>query len=259
MNYLENKIYILHYLFSKKIPKLTYKIVCLLEYFAKIARLRKKRIPVIIYGEPRSGTSFITGLISRMGYHLGPFVWLPRENNYNPDGFFECIPIQKIIDKRIEELGIEFENNLPKEPQRLSKEDKQQITKILNKGNITVLKNNKLSLFADSLSEIMPEAIWIHVKRNSQDVFSSNNKFFKEREINEFMDIYNKRIDLWNQSTISINSIEINYSHLELYNDINNLISKLELIFGINLSKKRKEYCLRLFRPKTKINKVTYS
>lgn len=250
MLYLQHKIYIIHYYLNKYFPRQCYNLVLTAEWLLRTMRLRKSKRLVLIYGEPRSGTSFITGLIHKMGFYAGPYVWLLNANQSNPDGYFECVPFQNNLDKFIGNSEFNFENNLPEASLNLPKEVKLKIKSIVDNGNIELLKYNKFSLFADSISEVFPEALWIHVYRDPEAVYTSNNKFIGGRNRDSFFKAYNKRLGLWKHSNISKRAIEINYSELVQQEDVLRLVIKLQSILSISLTDEQVNDCVSLFRPK---------
>jgi hypothetical protein len=249
---LKHKLYILHYLINKKNPKICFNVIQFLETIANAFGFRKKKKLIFIYGEPRSGTSFVTALIHRMGFYPGPYVWLLNANQYNPDGYFECVLFQDLMDQFIKDQGINFENTLPNHPLKIPKSLGIRIQKILSAGHVDLLKYNKFSLCADAIAELFPEAIWIHVKRNDEEVFQSNSKFMGSRDRKAFFNAYNQRIALWEKSKVSKKARIINFSELKQKDDVRELINKLCVDLSLELNEKRVEHCLELFRPKEK-------
>jgi hypothetical protein len=245
-----NKFYILHYLVNKRLPRLCFFLVLSFEKFLLVVRLRKKKKLIFVYGEPRSGTSFITALINRMGFYPGPYVWLLNANQFNPDGYFECVPFQSILDEYIVDQGFNFENRLPEKPSSIPKNLRRKIKLIIEGGNLELLKYNKFSLYADEMAELFPEALWIHVFRNEEEVYKSNFKFMGGRDRVSFFKNYHQRVSLWNQSKISKRSFEINFSDLKQKEDVLQLINNLCKELAVILSEKEMDYCLKLFRPK---------
>ena len=252
MLYIKSKLYIAHHYSNKYLPRFCYFIVVFIETMRK--PFRKKHKPLVfIFGEPRSGTSFITQLAHKTGFYSGPFVWLKNANKFNPNGYFECVPFQNELDQLIEEYGFNFEHRLPEKPLELPKNIQIKLQKIVNDGNIELVKYNKLSLFADSISKAFPNAIWIHVQRDEKDLYKSNSKFVGGRGRESFFMALKKRQELWKQSGVSKHAISINYSTLKTKKDILNLLVFLQSQLEINLNQKQISECVSLFRPKHKI------
>lgn len=247
---IRQKIYIAHYELNKRFPKTCFITVQLLEKVSKSIGLRNQKRLVLVYGEPRSGTSFVTGLLNKMGLYAGPYVWLLNANQYNPDGYFECVPFQNTLDKYLEESGFNFEHNLPKDQIKLPEHIQTKLKKIVENGNIELVKYNKFSIFADSISELFPEAIWIHVDRDEQDLFKSNSKFIGGRDKESFFNALKKRKELWSQSKVSHSAFNINYSALKKNEDIHKLVIQLQTRLKLDLSNKQIEQCVSFFRPK---------
>ena len=65
-------------------------------------------LKVLVTGPPRSGTSFLAGLVARMGLSPGPSAWLNPADEHNRYGYYECLPILKVE----EEILKIIENNL---------------------------------------------------------------------------------------------------------------------------------------------------
>ena len=75
-----------------------------------------KPLKVVITGPPRSGTSFLAGLVTGMGLSPGPKEWLKDADEHNPYGYFECLPLLYIEDDIFRKLGGSF-GHIPEFPE----------------------------------------------------------------------------------------------------------------------------------------------
>jgi len=252
MKTFKDKLYILHYIINKRFPKACYFTVKSLERMAHLFGMRRRQKRIFIYGEPRSGTSFITALLLRMGHYPGPYVWLLNANQHNPDGYFECVPFQDVLDDYIEQQNLNFEHKLPNAPIQLPYDIEIKLKNIVMDGNIGLLKYNKFSLCADAIAKIFPEAIWIHVTRESEAAYQSNKKFMGNRDRTNFFKAYNQRRNLWQQSRVSKRAFEVNFSTLKEKKDVQILVDNLCVNLDMALDSKTMKHCVALFRPKSK-------
>ena len=135
--------------------------------------------PIFVLGLPRSGTSLIAGSLNICGAWIG--TTFPG-NSDNPKGFFEHIvlreKITKTILKRLEcdPLGV---RKLPPIDYKVTNSNlKKVIWKILKEDGYNddmpwIYKCPKISLIWRFFWNAFPQAKWIIVTRNKQDVISS--------------------------------------------------------------------------------------
>ena len=136
--------------------------------------------PIFVLGLARSGTSLIAGALERCGAWLGRTV--PGTGSENPKGFFEHIMLREYINKKIllnlrcDELGVQTMpdlGNLPDMP-NISKLIKQIIRAEGYKENRRWLfKDAKLILLWPIYKKAFPNAQWIIVRRNEEDIIRS--------------------------------------------------------------------------------------
>ncbi|MDX2469595.1 MAG: sulfotransferase, partial [SAR324 cluster bacterium] len=130
---------------------------------------------VIIVGLPRSGTSFLTGLVSKMGFDPGPDDSLRPANEYNPDGYFENLELMDIDHKLLKKFGGDVTNPqvLPKNWLDQCEEEKKKIKEIVARNGVEIYKGNMLIVLADLYCELFPDAKWIFISREDDKVMQS--------------------------------------------------------------------------------------
>ncbi|MFB6273729.1 MAG: hypothetical protein ABEL51_12620, partial [Salinibacter sp.] len=117
-------------------------------------------LQIIVTGQPRSGTSFLAGLLSRMGLSAGPIEWLKSADEHNPYGYFECLPLLHLSEEILADLGGGV-NDVPRLPEDWTSQlhqEKRRIQEIVTSGGIELYKDNRLMILADLYDEIFPSA-----------------------------------------------------------------------------------------------------
>lgn len=137
-----------------------------------------KNSPVLITGVPRSGTSLTAGLIRLSGIFFGDTI--PGNQN-NPKGFHEHAPIRnQIIKPFLKKLHRDPMGQRPlPDPALMRKEvipglrEKLETLLGVTKGERWSLKEPKLLLMAPPFMKALPDAQWVLVRREDEDILDS--------------------------------------------------------------------------------------
>lgn len=210
------------------------------------------QLKVIVTGPPRSGTSFLCGLIVRMGFDPGPKSWLKKGDRNNPYGYYECTPLMTIDHGLLGKFGGNAMSPpyLPKDWIMLCDNEQKQISEIVQNGGIQVYKGNMLVVLADLYARIFPEAKWIFIKR-SQDanvnslVDSSNTEVPSEK-----MRYIRKRwLRSWQQTQISKNCLSVTYE--EFMDNPRGTVKIITEYLEVTLSEEEFSECVKWFKPRS--------
>lgn len=74
----------------------------------------------VVLGMHRSGTSFLTSLLDRLGFYAGPDESLMPVNDYNPKGYWEHSELHALDEEMLAALGGSWTDVLEVDPRRLS-------------------------------------------------------------------------------------------------------------------------------------------
>jgi hypothetical protein len=136
--------------------------------------------PIFVLGLARSGTSMVAGALEICGAWLGQTV--PGGSKENPKGFFENIMLREHVNKRIllglgcDPLGVQGLPDLDRLPAipNLSQAVKQIIRAEGYDGSRRWLfKDAKLSLLWPIYKAAFPNAQWIVVRRDTEEIIHS--------------------------------------------------------------------------------------
>lgn len=208
-----------------------------------------KPLKVIVTGSPRSGTSFVAGLVHRMGFSLGPKKWLKKGDEHNPYGYFECLPLKKISNKILEELGGDFHHNLPSLESGWTEafeSKKSEITRIIEAGGIELYKGNRLLVLADLYDELFPEAKWIFTQRSIKETYRS--RFGEELSFGEWERITNERLRKWESCRPAKQALYVDYQDFK--SDAKKTVSKIQAFLEIELTESQVGSCVDFFLPR---------
>lgn len=217
-----------------------------------MSNINSSNLKIIVVGLPRSGTSFLTNFISLMGFSLGNKDWLKKPDQYNLDGYFECLPLNSITNRLLCEMGCDFHHNLPSTIKLDAVDINKYSTEIydlINSGNIEIYKDNKLTIMPDIYDKLFPNVHWVYIERSVFDTYKS--RFGGFIEFNDWVDISNNRRNLWLNSAVSKKALTLNYSQFET-----NLSGCLDLIsehLNVKLTEDVRHNCLSLFRLKNSV------
>jgi hypothetical protein len=218
--------------------------------FSRKIEYEKPPVKVIITGLPRSGTSFLTNMVSSMGFYLGPEEWLKPADQYNRYGYFENRHLLYTTNKILNKLEIDYHNNIPIIQPNWIKEiesERKAILQIVNKGNIEIIKENKLCLLANLYDELFPDAKWIFIQRDIKQTYKS--RFGEAISFENWEIITNRRIQLWKTSKPSKKALNLDYQ--DFIENLEASIEKVEFFLGIDLTETQKLNCLDIFKPKS--------
>lgn len=204
-------------------------------------------LKVIVVGSPRAGTSFVAGLVQRMGFSLGPRAWLKKADAHNPYGYFECLPLLRISDRILTKLGGDFFECLPRltpgwtEPLEA---EKREIASLVRDGGIEMYKGNRLLVLADLYGELFPEAKWIVVQRSIEATYRS--RFGTYMPFEEWVTITQQRLERWHASRPSAKALTVQY---EDFADLDQSVRRVQAFLDVDLSLSQWRACLDFYRP----------
>ena len=203
-------------------------------------------LKVIVTGTPRTGTSFLSGLVHRMGFSLGPKKWLKKADKNNVYGYFECVPLLQISDRILEKLGGSFLDLPEFKPgwTALLEEEKREILRIVQKGGIELYKGNRLTVLAGLYDEIFPDAQWIYISRDINETYKS--RFGGEISFEDWRKITNRRISLWESSRPATKALNLDYRDFK--DNSKATVYKILDFLGLNLSSRKIEECINFFQ-----------
>lgn len=205
-------------------------------------------LKVIITGSPRSGTSFLAGLVCRMGFHPGPEKWLKNPDEHNPHGYFECMPLMKISMKILEKLGGDF-HRLPSFGPACRghcEDEKRDIARIVEAGGIEMYKGNRLMVLADLYDELFPEAKWIFVQRTVEETYRS--RFGDKMPFEEWKTISDSRLRRWQASKPSARALTVDYA--DFGSDLARCVGEIERFLGVALTAEQRNACIDFYQPR---------
>lgn len=211
----------------------------------------KKPLKVIITGTPRSGTSFLAGLVVRMGFSPGPIEWLRAANQHNPYGYYECALLMKIEHDLLKKFGgrVMDPPELPENWTSSCEQEKKQIWKIVENGGIELYKGNMLVILSDLYVELFPDAKWIMINRSEQETVRSLKDSGGSMSFEELCNTRKKWLDSWDKSRASSNCLSIRYEDF-----MDNSLKMTETMagyLGVSLSQEMLRDCATFFMPRS--------
>lgn len=205
-------------------------------------------LKVIIPAFPRSGTSFLAGLLVRMGFNPGPEDWLKTSDTNNPFGYYECMPLFKISRKILETFGGDFFKNIPDLPNGWKDKletERQQISDIVYSGNVEIFKDGPMLIIADLYHELFPESNWIVIRRDINETFKS--RFGSPLTFAEWEKITETRWRKWQQTRPFSKALHLDYK--DFFVDFPGAIEKISSFLAIPLTSQQKKACMDFFKP----------
>jgi len=205
-------------------------------------------LKVIVTGPPRSGTSFLTGLITQMGFSPGPADWLKKGDEHNKYGYFECMPLWKISFGVLKNLGGSFHKLPACNPDWTAQfnAEKKKIAKLVKSGGIEVYKDNQLLILSELYHELFPEAKWVFINRDIKETYKS--RFGESMSFKQWKSITKERMSRWHNSLPSKKALYLNYQDFK--DDKVNTINDLQSFLGIELNQDQIASCLAFFKPR---------
>lgn len=181
---------------------------------------------VIVTGNARSGTSFLTNLVHKMtNYKCGDNI--KGKDSNNKWGYWEHIGLNKITTQCLRSVGISYVTKKPVKKIDFSSPKfdsfRKKINTITNNQKIELYKDNKLILAPELYTKLYPEAKWIYIQRNLKDSFKS--KFGEKMTFEEYSNMVKNRLDCWESKEKPKNCLVVNYEDFD--NNIEGTIKKI--------------------------------
>ena len=213
---------------------------------------KKVDLKVIITEPPRSGTSFITGCIHRMGFNVGSEKWLKQADIFNPYGYYECLPLLEISIRILNQLGGDFLDIPSLNPGWTENflTEKGEICKIIKTGEIELYKGNRLLIVADLYNELFPNAKWIFINRDIEQLHISPGALSNSFSFQEWKEIINKRLSVWNSSKPASKAFKVDYQDFKT--DCKKTILEIQSFLDIELTETQIENCMSFYKPRLK-------
>ena len=205
-------------------------------------------LQVIVCGPPRSGTSFLTGLIAEMGYHTGPQHWLKGGDPNNKNGYFECLPLNLMSQTIMANAGVDFHRNPEMPPGWLEPaigKHGSKIRRVVNAGRIQLYKDNRLLVLAELYAHLYPRAKWLFIERSLDSTYKSRFGFSVSRE--EWAAITSARVDAWCRTSVSGKALNLEYEAFR--EDLAAQVYIIADFLQTTLSEQQLNKCLSLFQP----------
>jgi hypothetical protein len=205
-------------------------------------------LKVIIPCFPRSGSSFLAGLIVRMGFNPGPEKWLKKSDELNPFGYYECIPLLKISRGILKKFGGDILKNIPNLPNGWLDEletEKKQILDIVCSGKVEIFKDASMLIIADLYNELFPRVKWIAIHREVKETFKS--RFGVPLTYEEWEKITGTRLRKWQQTKPFSRALNLDYK--DFFLDCRGTIEKISTFLGIQLTSQQIIECMDFFKP----------
>lgn len=209
-------------------------------------------LKVIITGPPRSGTSFLAGLVVRMGYSPGPTSKLRKADKDNPYGFYENMPLMEIDHNLLKKFGgsTMAPPDLPENWIGQCEEEKRRIRKIVRDFGIEVYKGNMLVILANLYAELFPGVKWIMIHRGEKETIRSIHDSGSPMSSQELTNTWKRWLEGWENSKVSPNCLTIRYE--DFMENPQRMISTISDYLGVTLTKERFRNCVSFFRPRQK-------
>lgn len=155
--------------------------------------------PILIVSMPRSGSSLLSHILFNEGVQVGD---CKKGDEYNKYGYYENIIIRNILIKYLNKHDV---NNLKKKFQPINlledyKDFNRKVYRAIKKNGIVknkpwLFKEPKIALCWNLFKKYYPDAKWILLYRNKEQVLSSYNNA-------KFMDAYNTKEDWYNYMNV---------------------------------------------------------
>lgn len=209
-------------------------------------------LAAVVTGLPRSGTSFVAGLIARLGLSPGPRLLLRPGNRHNRYGYYEHVPLNWITDRILKEMGRDFDLNLPAGREEFSGLDldryRRKIKRKIQNGRVEVYKDNKLVLYPELYSEIFPQVRFIFVTRDADARFAS--RFGKTVARRKWEDFNERRLAMWLESPVSGTALTLAYE--DFFDDARACVDKVCSYLELNAGEESRRKAAEFFRPAVK-------
>ncbi len=169
---------------------------------------------VIVTGNARSGSSFVTNLIHVLtGYQCGD---TRQGDQHNKFGYWENVELNNLNRSILQQLGLSYVNSKPTTEyvdysHKRFDEMKEHIRKVSE--GIELYKDNVLMIMPELYQQIFPDAKWIYTHRNIKSSYKS--RFGGPLEENQYNLIVENRLNTWNDFEISKTAKHVEYERFD--------------------------------------------
>lgn len=209
---------------------------------------------VIIVGLPRSGTSFLTGLVVRMGFDPGPKSSLRAADELNPYGYYENSPLMKIDHQLLKKFNGNVMNppNLPENWINKCADERLEIKRIVQEEGIEIYKGNMLIILADLYYDLFPNAKWIFISRKPEEIVRSmmDADNLHQHDNDYLFNLTSCWSQSWYKTKASKQCLNIKYE--DFFYDSQKTIEQVAKYLEKELSQERLNTCMNFFKPNLK-------
>jgi hypothetical protein len=213
-------------------------------------RARYEGLRVVVTGLPRSGTSFVAGMLVRLGLRPGPRWLLRPANRHNPYGYFEHVTLNRVTNRLLRKMGRDFDLNLPAGRAEFEAADlepyRSEIRRKVRRGKVEVYKDNKLVLYPELYADVFPDARFIFVQRAPDARFES--RFGKKVTRPEWNDFNARRLSLWRGSPVSHKALTVEYE--DFFDDSRAGVETIAAFLDLDPGEERIRGAADFFRPR---------
>lgn len=216
-------------------------------------RFSKDGLKVIVVGPPRSGTSFLAGLIVRMGFYPGSTKMLKKATRINPYGFYELDMFCELDHDIIKKIsGPIWEMPKLKKNWLSTIEDEKKIIKdTVDKYGIEIYKGNMLLVLSDLYYELYPNAKWIFITRNRESTVKSvKDALNVDKSSDDIEEVISEWMEMWKSSKAGKESLNLVYE--DFFTDFEKQLDTLEEFLEAKLDDKKRDSCRDFFAPSNK-------
>ena len=206
---------------------------------------------VLVTGGPRSGTSFLSGLIGLMGFSHGKPDQIKEADEHNQFGYFEHEELTSISKTILKKLDADFHHKLPHlETGWMTsfENEKNLIRKIVRRDQVELYKGNRLLVLGDLYGSLFPDAKWVYISRPIEETYKS--RFGQPMTYDAWEEVTRLRIAAWERTQVSKQALHLEYNTFKEAPEAN--LNLVEQHLGVQCSEEQRQKCLDFFRPSGK-------
>lgn len=208
-------------------------------------------VKVIVTGQPRTGTSFLTSLAQKItGGSLGAPNMLKQPDDNNPRGYYECLPILGLEDKILAKLGGTLRDMPDLEPgwQQDFDKEKQELRRIVMDLGVEVFKSPRGFIMGDLVQDVFPKAKWLFSHRPAEAMY--NSRFGNHIPMQEWFDIVDRRHKAFERTGISRIAYRVPYINFTTPETLAAEVKTIALFLRVKLTDKILQECLESWQPR---------